>query len=330
MPAPAFRVTQADRTLALVTLHGSDAVVVRDITNIGSAYTVATVPMLGRMKFVSAAQLSGDDYSKLVIAPVSGTPVTILAEACRNVFDFAWSADGSKVVYVANTDDAAPIQELRQISAGVDRVIAVVPKPIPITGCVACSDNADLQLAFSPDGRYISLLGFGTFEVWRADGQLVSAPNLGGRRGTTMSVWSGNGLYFRTDDGVEVWRDGVVSSVLAGVAWIHPKSSPSGGQIVYQARDTQGRAHVFLLNTTTNKSTLLVAGERMDPAFLTGRFVWYAGEVVCPESQGCYRTGYQWPTATKPTGVTYIYDMQSGVETQSKITSVLDVWPHGH
>jgi hypothetical protein len=65
MPAPAFRVTQADRTLALVTLHGSDAVVVRDITNIGSAYTVATVPMLGRMKFVSAAQLSGDDYSSL-------------------------------------------------------------------------------------------------------------------------------------------------------------------------------------------------------------------------------------------------------------------------
>jgi hypothetical protein len=330
MPAPTFQITQADRNLALATLHGSDSVVVRDITNIDHAFTVATVPRFGYTKFVGGSQLSGNDFgnsSKLVLAPISGSPVTVLADACTNVFDYAWSSDGSKVIYVTDTNDGSA-QELRQISGGIDRVIAIVQRPIPITGCVACSDNADLRLEYSPDGRYISLIGWGSFEVWHSDGQLISAESVGGP-GATMSVWSGTGLYFRNDDGVKVWRDGVVSTVLAGVIWIRPKSSPSGGQIIYQARDSQGRAHVFLLNTTTNKSTILVATERMEPVFLNARFVWYAGEVVCPESQVCYRTGYQWATATKPTGVTYIYDITAATETQSKITSILDVWPHG-
>ena len=329
--APIFHVTQANRNLAVATLHGSDSVVVRDITNIDNASTVAIVPGLGTMKFVSGAQLSGNDFensSKLVLAPISGNPVAVLADACYNVFDYAWNSDGSNVVYVTDKNDLS-VQELRRISGGIDRVIAIVEKPIPITGCVACSDNADLRLGYSPDGRYISLVGWGTFEVWSADGTLISGPSVGGS-GATMSVWSGTGLYFRNDDGVQVWRGGVVSTVLPGVTWIRPKASPSGGEIIYQARDTQGQAHVFLLDTSTSKSTSVVGTERMEPAFLTARFVWYAGEVVCPESEGCYRTGYQWATATKPTGVTYIYDMQTATETQSKITSVLDVWPHGH
>lgn len=303
--------------------------VVRDITNIDNARTVATVPRLGIMKFVSGADVSGNllgNASEVVFAPVVGQPQSISADGCINVFDYAWSSDGAKVVYVTDSGDNFK-QELRQISAGVDRVIAIVPRPIPITGCVACSDNADLRLAFSPDGQYISYIGWDTFEVWRADGTLISGPSAGGSS-PTMAVWSGSELYFRNDQGVNVWRNGAVSLLLPGLSWIRPKSSPASGKIVYQARDSQGRAHVFLLDTATHQTTSLVNAERMEPAFLTARYVWYAGEVVCPESEGCYSTGYQWQTETKPTGTTYIYDLQLGSEVQSKITAVVDIWPH--
>ena len=334
MPAPTWQVTPADRNLALVTLTGSQSFVVRDVTNIDNAFTVAPVPDLGRMKFVSGADLSGNEFSRVVFSPISGQPATVTASGCGNIFDFAWNGDGAKFIYVTN-DDIRPVQELRQVGAGVDRVIAIVGKPIPVTGCVACSDNAEVRLAYSPDGRYISLVGWGTFEVWRSDGALISGVDVGGQR-PTMSVWSGSTLYFRNDEGVQMWRDGVVSTVLAGVAWIHPKASPSGGQVIYVARDVSGQAHLFVLDTGTNKTASLVNAERMEPAYLTPRYVWYAGEVVCPQtasgsrwSDGCYPTGYQWPTLTKPTGITYIYDLQQRVEVQSKIASVLDVWPHG-
>jgi hypothetical protein len=33
---------------------------------------------------------------------------------------------------------------------------------------------------------------------------------------------------------------------------------------------------------------------------------------------------------TLPTGKTYIYDLQTGTETESRITAVYDVWPHGN
>jgi hypothetical protein len=139
-----------------------------------------------------------------------------------------------------------------------------------------------------------------------------------------MSVWSGDALYFRDAAGVEMWRAGAQSLLLAGVAWIRPKASPAGGQIVYEIRDSAGVAHVVILDTRTGE-TREIAKSRSEPAFLSSHLIWYRGERPCvsgdppPCGSGITNTD---------TGKTYIYDLQDGSESQSDITAVFDVWPH--
>jgi hypothetical protein len=177
-------------------------------------------------------------------------------------------------------------------------------------------------LSYSPDGAFISVVqsGISSFlRVWTADGRVLSSSDA---QGTSMSIWSGGSLYFHDSKGVEVWRDGVVSTFLPGIAWIRPKASPGGGQIVYEARDAKGSANVFLVDTASGKIRDL-GTSRAEPAFLTPRYVWYEAEPVCVAAGTC---GSSFPGIA--TGTTYIYDLQDGTETESVITSVADVWPH--
>jgi hypothetical protein len=138
-----------------------------------------------------------------------------------------------------------------------------------------------------------------------------------------MSVWSGASLYFRDLKGVEVWRDGVVSPFLPGVAWIKPRASSAAGQIVYTARDSNGWGHIYVVDTTTGKVRELKSA-RTDAVFLTSRYIWYQGERACVASDVCGAP----PPFHPLNGKTYIYDLQTGTETESVITSVSDVWPH--
>jgi hypothetical protein len=62
---------------------------------------------------------------------------------------------------------------------------------------------------------------------------------------------------------------------------------------------------------------------RSEPAFLTSRYIWYKGERACVAADYC-PTGW----AVAESGKTYIYDLQTGTETESVITHVFDVWPH--
>ena len=137
-----------------------------------------------------------------------------------------------------------------------------------------------------------------------------------------MSVWSGSRLYFRDATGVEVWRDGVISTFLRGVEWIRPKASPDGRYIIYEARQL-GSAHVFIVDTTSGQVRDLAQG-RSEPAFLTSRYIWYEAEPACVAEGKCDPS---FPGVAN--GPTYIYDLQDGTESRSMITSVIDVWPHG-
>jgi hypothetical protein len=314
-PAPAAICSASARCLALVTLRGSDAVVVRDITDINHPTTVSRV---GLAAFVSATELSSVDSTTLYRMPLSGSPKTVVAKATKGIGLFAWTVDGRTAGYM--TADG-----LHVVSGGRDQVFGQ-PLPVPAGGygCESqvCADSWDGRLLFSPDGAYISLVVVSGpvtgFKLWSSDGRLMSLPKA---QGGTMSVWSGRSLYFRDAGGVQAWTDGVTSAFLPGVQWVRPNSSPAGGAIVYETRDASGVAHVHLVDTNTKKFRELKAG-RSEPAFLTSRYVWYQGERLCLASDQCV------VGPTVPTGNYYIYDLQTGVEYNSVITQVFDVWPH--
>jgi dipeptidyl aminopeptidase/acylaminoacyl peptidase len=182
----------------------------------------------------------------------------------------------------------------------------------------------DSRLAFSPDGKFFAFVaqGFGTsfMYVWSSDGMLIKSDQT---KLTTMSTWSAQSLYFRDGGGVEAWHDGAISRFLADVGWIKPSASPAGGKVVYTVRGAGGWGHIYLVETGTGKARELKA-QRTDAVFLTSRYVWYRGERACVAADGCGPN----PPFHPESGMTYIYDLQTGTEFGSIITGVYDVWPH--
>jgi len=321
--------------------------VVRDITDITHPSTVGVVgaapapigigPALegSSGQFASSTQVAylggkADDYyglpTSLIRAPLAGSPTTSVLSGSRGVIVFAWSPDGNSLAYLTPTDFTAV--ELHQVNANDDRLLATLPR-IAVGGCEVApcpgpfqnpGDTWDFRLAYSPDGKYISMVQNGItsyLRIFTTDGKQVAATD---SSGTTMSVWSGNSLYFRDSVGVEVWRNGAVSTVLRGVSWIRPKASSDGRFIVYEARQL-GAANVFVLDTATGQVRALGAGS--EPAFLTSGYVWFETEPPCVPSGNC-QAGF--PGIA--TGKTYVYVLQDGSRHESDITSVIDVWPH--
>jgi hypothetical protein len=329
--------------LALVTLRGSNLIVVRDITDISQAKTIGALgPVPAPVgygapsdQFVTATEVSyvggntDDAYglpTGLFRAPFSGSPNMAVVTGSDAVFAFAWSLDGNEFAYLTGSYAGSVVHQSR---AGVNTTVGLLPL-MPIGGCEVApcpgpfqdpADKWDFRLSYSPDGAYIAVVQNGIrsfFRVWRSDGTLLSSADGGG---ATMSVWSGSSLYFRDATGVEVWRNGVISTFLPGVEWIRPKASPDGRYIVYEARQL-GSAHVFIVDTTSGQIRDLAHG-RSEPAFLTSRYIWYEAEPACVAEGTCQAS---FPGIA--TGKTYIYDLQDGTETESTITSVFDSWPH--
>lgn len=320
-PAPAG-LCQAPSSpcLALVTLRGSDSVVVRDITDIKHPKTVASLGAIQGPQFVSATTVSYTTDTGLVRAPVPGSPKTLVAAQAKGFY--AWSPDGKTAAYLTSSINGPDTtMQLHLVSNGNDRQVSSMPGPPAVYGCEsqACADGWDFHLAYSPDGRFISWAQNVryVFRMWTAGGVNVTP--------TTpfieMTVWSGANFYFQDSKGIEVLRDGVISTFLPRVEWIRPKASPGGGQIVYETRDAAGLARTFIVDTRTAKVRAL-GKFRAEPAFLTSRYIWYQGERSCTATDQCL------PGSSISTGKTYIYDLLDGTETESIVTRVFDVWPH--
>jgi hypothetical protein len=320
-PAPQFPASAPpSRSLALVTLRDSQGYVVRDITDINHPSTVGAVDASSMPpRFVSATDVSYVDLNGSLVRFAYGGPTRAIVAVCAGLFD--WSRDGTTVAYLSPSDSTLT---LHQISAGRDRVLDTVPGLPSVFGCESqsCADAWDFRLSYSPDGAFISLgLSVASvFGIWTADGrqQRVDLHAV-----QTMTAWSGDALYYRDSGGVERWRAGTQSLMLSGVAWIRPKASPAGGQIVYEARQL-GQPDVFMLDTASG-TVRLVAKLRSEPAFLTSRYIWYQGERPCAVGDG-YPCGSDATTILN--GKTYIYDLQTGTETESIIAGVFDIWPH--
>ena len=331
-PTPQFPASApSSRNLALVTLRGSNNIIVRDITDIAHPTTVNTLGTIQQPQFVSATVLTyidhqeGVDQENLVRVPLVESPAISVARGCQGISAFAWSPDGSTVVYVTPTNSRA---DVHQLSSTGDRVIGSMPSG-GVGGCEtyeSCTlpNWMDFQLHFSPDGTLISLViktFSGTvFRIWSADGKSLEMDD---SYGATMSAWSGKALYLRDAKGVSVWRNESISTFLAGVAWIRPSASPGGGMIVYSVRDSAGWAHTYVVDTATARARELNKA-RTSAVFLTSRYIWYEGERDCQPEDHCGAS----PAIHPLSGKTYIYDLQDGTETESIITGVADVWPH--
>ncbi len=321
-PAQTAASTSSTRKLALVRLRGSDDVVVRDITDISHATTIGNLGQINVAQFVSAAEVSFATDS-LVCAPLTGSPVTAVTTKPGFINSFAWSPDGSSVVYLT---DSSSGRTLHRLAGGRDQIFSGTIQSSPGVGCETqfCSltDSWDFGLAYSPDGRTVSLLdsvlNVNVFRLWSSRGQVLNKSDSQSR---SMSAWSGGSFYF-AGKGIEVWHAGVTSSFLPGVFWIRPKASPAGGQIVYSTRDSQGWHHTFVVDLLTKQVRELKKGAS-DPAFLTSRYIWYRGERLCVAADQC-PSGWN----VVANGKTYVYDLLTGTETESIVDQVLDVWPH--
>jgi hypothetical protein len=302
--------------------------VVRDVTDINHPFAVSTLNGIGVPRFASASDVSFTTDTELVRMPFSANPRTTVASLCLGSIGFAWSPDGTTAAYVTD-DQSATGSTLHLVSGGQNRVVSSMPAFAWGTGCEGppCAYNSDQRLLYSPDGAYISLVqtwGGPALRVWTSGGNVLKSVDSNTRDASvTMSVWSGDALYFRDNGGVQRWRNGTQSVMLSGVAWIRPKASPAGGQIVYEQIEL-GAPDVLVLDTASG-SVRLLAKLRSEPAFLTSRYIWYQGERPCVAGDG-YPCGSGGLTITS--GKTYIYDLQTGTETESIITNVWDVWPH--
>ncbi len=320
-PAPTFAPAVSSSRNLVLAWFGTDSskVVIRDITDINHPTTVGLLNPAASLppQFVSATDISYSDQTGLERAPLSGSPVTTVTK-CGGT-PFAWSPDGTAAAYMGPTADPK-VQQLHLVRGGRDTAAGTAPALSFGVGCEsrACGDSWDIHLLYSPDGAYISLveqLPVPAFRIWTADGKLLKSLD-----GGTMSVWSGDTLYWRDEKGVETWRAGTESLLLPGVSWVRPHASPSGGQIVYETRDAgDTTAHVLVLDTASGKVHELKSS-RAEPAYLNAHLIWYKGEVPCAPGD-CL-------APTTDSGKYYIYDLNDGSEAQSVISAVWDVWPH--
>ncbi len=313
---------QNGHNLEIVQLKGSTTFHVRDITDILQPTSVAQFDG-ATPEFAGSTVVSFVRGPALMRMSLCGSPsVTTVANPAHGLYQnsYAWSPDGKSVAYLTNADTGT---QLRVVGGGHDRVLASLPALSPTHSCVyrACADGSDMRLWYSPDGSDISLvqnLGGPSLRIWSSAGKLLAGSD---SESDLMSVWSGSSLYFRDDKGVEVWRAGSQSLLLPGVAWVRPKASPAGGQIVFATRDDAGVGHIQILDTSSGKSRE-IARSRSEPAFLNAHLIWYQEERPATASEAA--------TSGKaiPTGKTYIFDLLDNTESESLIASVFDVWPH--
>jgi len=181
----------------------------------------------------------------------------------------------------------------------------------------------EIAIRFSPTGTYFVLVHTvtipNTFQVRRAsDGGVVWASpstDVQSPAFATMAVWSQgvDRLYFRDGTGVRTWDpSGTVTTLVPGLRWYEPSTSPDGRAIAYMVLDAQGNPRLELLDLQTLKTRALPSLRR-GPHFASAVLLLYGG---------AYANG---PPGAAP-GV-FAYNLTTGLETALPYDILLDVRP---
>src|SRR2546427_12496087 len=142
----------ATTSLALVTLRGSNQLVVRDITDINHPKTVGNVGSVTasyEAQFVSATALTyADQNTSIIRVPLAGSPKTVVAKSAQAML-LTWSPDGTTLAYISNNPSKS---ELHFLAGGQNRVATSMP---PFSGGrerPACGVGGDVPLLYSQAG----------------------------------------------------------------------------------------------------------------------------------------------------------------------------------
>lgn len=325
-PSPAALVhcdsaVPAGDNLVIGTVAGDATVVVRDIQDPANARNLCHFDSgANSPQFVSASQVvyeTGSD--QIVRADLAGGPTAVVATYAAGFGSgqYSVSPDGRSVTYLDGN-------AWHLVTPSGNRVLTTLPA-VPGRGVNPDEDSSFLR--FSPDGQYIALVqtfhtgGSGATapdQIRRAaDGSLVYSTS-----GMTMAVWASvpSRLFFRdAAGGVRRWDPSSGLSSMLSLHWIGPASSPDGRWIAYTFRTSGGLGGVGFYSVQGNSVSNTTPPGRSDVWFLTNDLVWYQGERACSTCFGGM------PTST---GVTYIYDIAGASEVTSRLSGVLDAWPH--
>jgi WD40-like Beta Propeller Repeat len=310
----------AGDNLVIGTVTGDPTIVVRDIQDPANAKnlcqfdTGATSP-----QFVSATQVAYETGSNQLIKVdlATGSTILLAGSGASGSRQFAASPDGRSITYLDGN-------AWHLITPSGDRLLTTLP---PVPGRGVNPDEDDSFLSFSPDGLYIALVQ--TFHVGgtgatapdqvrkATDGSLVYSTS-----GMTMGVWASvpSRLFFRDSAGtVHRWDPSSGLSSMLPLHWIQPRSSPDGRWIAYTFRTSSGLGGIGLYSVQANSVSNTTPPGRSQARFLSNDLVWYIGERACSTCLGGQPT---------PTGVTFIYEIAGAAEVVSRLSGVLDAWPH--
>ena len=311
----------AGDALVIGTVTGDPTYVIRDIQDPANAKNVCRFDAAALSpQFASSTQVTYTTAANQIVKAdlVSGT-TTVLAifGAGFGSGQYSMSPDGRSITYIDGN-------AWHLASPSGNKVLTTLP---PVPGRGVSPDEDDSFLSFSPDGLYFALVqtfrGTGTgptapVQVRKAsDGALVYSTS-----GMTMGVWASvpSRLFFRDSGGtVRRWDPGTGVSSMLPVHWISPKSSPDGRWIAYTFRTSSGLGTIGLYSVQSNSVSNVTPAGRSGVRFLTNDLVFYSGERACSTCFGGQPT---------PTGVTYIYEIAGATEVVSRLSGVLDAWPH--
>ena len=207
---------------------------------------------------------------------------------------YAWSSRGA-LAYLAQASEPGA-------GRGGELVIrrpgaATVTVPMALGSGMAAADPP--QLDFSPDGSLLLLVdplhggtAGATLQVRRLDGRLVFGPASTAPAAALPSdaTWGdGEKLYYRDARGVNVadLRSGTTRTILPGVRWYRPDTSPDGRTIVFELHDAGGVPRLELLDTATDG---VVPGFERDGAtlarFVAPNEIWFHPVAPCAACGG--------------------------------------------
>jgi len=299
----------AGEKLALVALHGTGEVVVRDLSDVAHPATRCTFSGGWLYRFISATRLSyvaerwqnyqGMPGALYVVDLTEQTTSLLRAWENSGAYShvYAWSPDGTMLTYLSDDNQGAQNSiQWHVLTTSGDRTFATLS-----TGgnrCYATFESpSNTFLGFSPDGRYVAfvrppwaynsdIVDSIPFQVRRvSDGKLVYS-----RSDVTVPFWLGSGahLYFQNrnpqQNTLEVWDpSGHIQTLTFAQPFtlLNPVPSPDGAHIVYgdyASNQSASTVTPWILDMSSTPGSFRKLADKpgLGASFLTPTLVWFA------------------------------------------------------